>query len=64
MSLVKFAILKMAFMRLLDMLVNYFAINLFYFGHFRDAPIFTIDCILMSIYERAQFNIAQGERLS
>ena len=29
----------------LDMLVNYFAINLFSFGRFRDAPIFTIDCI-------------------
>jgi predicted dehydrogenase len=30
---------------LLDMLVNYFAINLFFFGRFRDNPIFTIDCI-------------------
>ena len=27
------------------MLVNYFAINLFSFGRFRDDPIFTIDCI-------------------
>jgi len=33
------------FVTILDMLVNYFAINLFSFEHFRDAPIFTIDCI-------------------
>jgi hypothetical protein len=30
---------------LLDMLVNYFAINLFSFGRFRNDPIFTINCI-------------------
>ena len=33
------------FVTIIDMLVNYFAINLFSFGRFRDDPIFTIDCI-------------------